>query len=173
MPATLLIVDDEKNTRAGLGLALEEDYEVYLASSADEAFNLMEAERFDVVLTDLRMAGKSGLKVIDHCLTQPHRPICIMMTAYGNVETGGGDAPQHIDFLTKPVNLEKLEMLIQRALKSRTLERKMWSCTSVWTRNTALTVSSATPRVWWTYWTKSSWWRPRRQPCCSRGRRGR
>ena len=69
MPATILIVDDEKNTREGLELALEDDYDIFLASSADEAFNLMEMERFDVVLTDLRMAGKSGLKVIDRAIS--------------------------------------------------------------------------------------------------------
>ena len=123
MPATILIVDDEKNTREGLGLALEDDYEVYMASGADEAFNLMEAEIFDVVLTDLRMAGKSGLKVIDKAITLPNRPICIMVTAYGNVETAVEAMRRGaFDFLTKPVSLEKLEILIQRALKSRTIE---------------------------------------------------
>lgn len=125
MPATILIVDDEKNTREGLGLALEDDYEVYLASGADEAFNLMEADTFDVVLTDLRMAGKSGLKVIDHTLTLPNRPICVMMTAYGNVETAVEAMRRGaFDFLTKPVNLEKLEILIKRALKSREIEEE-------------------------------------------------
>jgi DNA-binding NtrC family response regulator len=123
MPATILIVDDEKNTREGLCIALEEEYEVYMATGADEAFNLMEAETFDIVLTDLRMAGKSGLKVIDRAITLPNRPICIMMTAYGNVETAveamrGGA----FDFLTKPVSLEKLEILIKRALQSRLIE---------------------------------------------------
>ena len=123
MPATILIVDDEKNTREGLSLALEEDYEVYMASGADEAFNLMEAESFDVVLTDLRMAGKSGLKVIDRAITLPNRPICIMMTAYGNVETAVEAMRRGaFDFLTKPVSLEKLEILIKRALQSRQLE---------------------------------------------------
>ena len=87
MPASILIVDDERNTREGLSAALEGEYDVFLASNADEAFNLMEAQAFEVVLTDLRMAGKSGLKVIDHCLEQANRPIAIMMTAYGNVET--------------------------------------------------------------------------------------
>ncbi len=123
MPATILIVDDEKNTREGLGLALEDDYEVYMASGADEAFNLMEAETFDVVLTDLRMAGKSGLKVIDKAITLPNRPICIMMTAYGNVETAVEAMRRGaFDFLTKPVSLEKLEILIKRALQSRQIE---------------------------------------------------
>ena len=123
MPATVLIVDDEKNTREGLQLALEEDFEIYTASGAEEAFNLMEVETFDVVLTDLRMAGKSGLKVIDHAIKLPNRPVCIMMTAYGNVETAVEAMRRGaFDFLTKPVNLEKLEIIIKRALKSRTLE---------------------------------------------------
>jgi len=125
MPATILIVDDEKNTREGLGLALEESYEVYMASGAEEAFNLMEAETFDVVLTDLRMTGKSGLKVIDRAITLPNRPICIMMTAYGNVETAVEAMRRGaFDFLTKPVSLEKLEILIKRALQSRQVEEE-------------------------------------------------
>ena len=123
MPATILIVDDEKNTREGLSLALEDDYEVYMASGAEEAFNLMEAESFDVILTDLRMTGKSGLKVIDRAITLPNRPICIMMTAYGNVETAVEAMRRGaFDFLTKPVSLEKLEIIIKRALQSRTIE---------------------------------------------------
>ncbi|MFP4203018.1 MAG: sigma-54-dependent transcriptional regulator [Opitutales bacterium] len=123
MAATILIVDDEKNTREGLAHALEEEYEIYTASGADEAFNLMEAETFDVVLTDLRMVGKSGMKVIDRAINLPNQPICIMMTAYGNVETAVEAMKRGaFDFLTKPVNLEKLEMLIQRALQSRKME---------------------------------------------------
>ena len=123
MPATILIVDDEKNTREGLSLALEEDYEVYMASGAEEAFNLMEAETFDVILTDLRMAGKSGLTVIDRAIKLPNRPICIMMTAYGNVETAVEAMRRGaFDFLIKPVSLEKLEIIIKRALQSRTME---------------------------------------------------
>ncbi|MGB0334029.1 MAG: sigma-54-dependent transcriptional regulator [Opitutales bacterium] len=125
MPATILIVDDEKNTREGLGLALEDDYDVYMASGAEEAFNLMDAETFDVVLTDLRMAGKSGLKVIDRAIKLPNRPICIMMTAYGSVETAVEAMRRGaFDFLTKPVSLEKLEILIKRALQSRQIEEE-------------------------------------------------
>ena len=113
MPATLLIVDDEKNTREGLSIALMEDYEVYTASGADEAFNLMEAETFDVILTDLRMAGKSGLKVIDHAIQLPNRPICIMMTAYGNVETAVEAMRRGaFDFLTKPVRFQHLAVVV-------------------------------------------------------------
>jgi DNA-binding NtrC family response regulator len=126
MPATILIVDDEKHTREGLMLALEDEYDVYIASDADEAFRLMESEPFEVVLTDLRMTGKSGMKVIDRAMTLPRHPIVIMMTAYGNVETAVEAMKRGaFDFLTKPVNIEKLEILIRRALKSRSTEAQV------------------------------------------------
>lgn len=125
MPATILIVEDEKNTREGLSLVLQENYDIYEAANAEEAFRLMDAELFDVILTDLRMAGKSGLSVIDKATTLPNKPLCIMMTAYGNVETAVEAMRRGAyDFLTKPVNLEKLEIIIKRALNSRELENE-------------------------------------------------
>src|ERR1051326_510272 len=87
MVPSVLIVDDEKHTREGLQQALAENYDVSLAANAEEAFNLMEAQPFDVILTDLRMPGKSGLKVIDKALALPPRPAVLMMTAYGNIDT--------------------------------------------------------------------------------------
>jgi DNA-binding NtrC family response regulator len=123
MVPSVLIIDDEKHTREGLQQALEEHYDVSVASSADEAFNLMDAQEPDVIVTDLRMPGKSGLKVIDKALALPGRPVVIMMTAYGNIESAVEAMKRGaFDFLTKPVNLEKLEILIQRALKTKTLE---------------------------------------------------
>ncbi len=123
MVPSVLIVDDEKHTREGLQQALADNYDVSVAGSADEAFNLMEAQEFDVILTDLRMPGKSGLKVIDKALTLPNKPAVLMMTAYGNVETAVEAMKRGaVDFLTKPVNIERLEVLIQRALKTKTLE---------------------------------------------------
>lgn len=123
MVPSVLIVDDEKHTREGLQQALEDNYDVSAASSADEAFNLMDAQEFDVILTDLRMPGKSGLKVIDKALTLPNKPAVLMMTAYGNIESAVEAMKRGaVDFLTKPVNIERLEVLIQRALKTKTLE---------------------------------------------------
>jgi DNA-binding NtrC family response regulator len=123
MVPAVLIVDDEKHTREGLQQALAEHYDVTVAASADEAFNLLDAQPFDVVLTDLRMPGKSGLKVIDKALALPQRPAVIMMTAYGNIDTAVEAMKRGaVDFLTKPVNIERLEVLIQRALKTKTLE---------------------------------------------------
>lgn len=123
MVPSVLIVDDEKHTREGLQQALEDSYDVSVAANADEASNLMAVESFDVVVTDLRMPGKSGLKVIDKALAQANRPAVLMMTAYGNIETAVEAMKRGaVDFLTKPVNIERLEVLIQRALKTKTLE---------------------------------------------------
>ena len=123
MLSSVLIVDDEKHTRDGLRQALEDYYDVSVAASAEEAFNQLESQEFDVVLTDLRMPGKSGLKVIDRALALPNKPAVIMMTAYGSIDTAVEAMKRGaVDFLTKPVNIERLEVLIQRALKSRTLE---------------------------------------------------
>jgi two-component system response regulator AtoC len=123
MFASVLIVDDEKHTREGLQQALEDNYDIYLAQDAEEAFNLLESEPFDVVITDLRMPGKSGLTVVDKALGLAKRPVVLMMTAYGNVETAVEAMKRGAsDFLTKPVNLGKLEILIQRALQSKSIE---------------------------------------------------
>src|SRR6187431_3269180 len=123
MVPSVLIVDDEKHTREGLQQALSDNYDVTIAANADEAFNLFETQTFDVVLTDLRMPGKSGLKVIDKTLSLPNRPAVLMMTAYGNIEMAVEAMKRGaVDFLTKPVNIERLEVLIQRALKTKTLE---------------------------------------------------
>ena len=123
MVPSVLIVDDEKHTREGLQQALAENYDVTVAGNADEAFNLMDAQPFDVIVTDLRMPGKSGLKIIDKALALPNRPAVLMMTAYGNIETAVEAMKRGaVDFLTKPVNIERLEVLLQRALKTKTLE---------------------------------------------------
>ena len=74
MVPSVLIVDDEKHTREGLQQALIDTYDVTVAANADEAFNLMDAQPFDVILTDLRMPGKSGLRVIDKALALQNGP---------------------------------------------------------------------------------------------------
>jgi two-component system, NtrC family, response regulator AtoC len=123
MVPSVLIIDDEKHTREGLKEALSENYDVAIAASADEAFNLMDTQAYDVILTDLRMPGKSGLKVIDRALALANKPAVIMMTAYGNVDTAVEAMKRGaVDFLTKPVNIERLDVLIRRALKTKTLE---------------------------------------------------
>ncbi|MDG1132551.1 MAG: sigma-54 dependent transcriptional regulator [Opitutales bacterium] len=125
MKINLLIVDDEPHTREGLELALEDEFEVFTASSAKEAANALEEEEFQVILTDLRMPGDSGMSVIDHAIRHPSKPLCIMMTAYGEVEVAVEAMKRGaFDFLPKPINLEQLELLIKRGLKERSLENE-------------------------------------------------
>ncbi len=117
---TLLIVDDEKNTRDGLRDALDDHFEVYVAADVAGAMAIMESDPPDVVVTDLRLAGESGMDLIDTLVKRPAPPICIMMTAYGSVDTAVR-AMKHgaYDFVTKPVNIDHLEIMIRRALRER------------------------------------------------------
>jgi DNA-binding NtrC family response regulator len=120
MLPSLLIVDDEKNTRDSLGQLLNDSYEVFFAKNFDDAVTLMKNTKFDIILTDLRMAGKSGLFVVEEALRRPYNPICIVMSAYGSVETAVEAIKRGAyDFVTKPLDFEKLEMLMRRALAAR------------------------------------------------------
>src|SRR5437762_2167606 len=118
----ILIVDDEKHTRDGLRRLLENDYDVYVAGDIASAMNVLEREHVDLVLTDLRLGGEDGMQLIDRALKMPQPPICIMMTAYGSVDTAVEAMKRGAyDFVTKPLNLDKVEMLISRALRDRKL----------------------------------------------------
>ena len=125
MNPTILIVDDEKHTREGLRVALEERFDVYVAASAQEALNILNNDAVDLMVTDLRLGGEDGMNLIDRALRLPHPPICIMMTAYGSVDTAV-EAMKHgaYDFVTKPINIDRLEILINRALRGRETEKE-------------------------------------------------
>ena len=125
MQPTILIVDDEKHTRDGLRQLLENQYDVYVAADIAGAMDVLEREHVDLLLTDLRLAGDDGMQLIDRALKMPHPPICIMMTAYGSVDTAVEAMKRGAyDFVTKPLNLDKVEILIARALQSRKLEQE-------------------------------------------------
>jgi two-component system, NtrC family, response regulator AtoC len=122
---TILIVDDEKHTRDGLRHLLENDYDTYVAEDIRGAMDVLEREQIDLVLTDLRLAGEDGMTLIDRALKLPHPPIVIMMTAYGSVDTAVEAMKRGAyDFVTKPLNLDKVEMLIARALQTRRMEQE-------------------------------------------------
>ena len=125
MQPTILIVDDEKHTRDGLRRLLEDKYDVYVAADIAGAMDVLEREQIDVLLTDLRLGGEDGMQLIERALKRPHPPICIMMTAYGSVDTAVEAMKRGAyDFVTKPLNLDKVEMLIARALGSRRIEQE-------------------------------------------------
>jgi two-component system response regulator AtoC len=121
---TLLIVDDEKTQREGLRAALEDRYDVYLAEDAKTATELLEREHFDVLLTDFRLPGEDGMKLIARAKSLSRPPVCILMTAYGSEEVAveamkrGAD-----DYIAKGrMQIDELEMRIARSLKQQKLE---------------------------------------------------
>ncbi len=123
MLPTLLIVEDERATREGLRSALEEDFEVYTAAGTSEAMAILKTEPIKLLLTDLRLGGDSGMDLLDAALALPEPPLAIMMTAYGSVDTAVEAMRRGAwHFVTKPLNLDEVEMLLKRALRTRTLE---------------------------------------------------
>jgi DNA-binding NtrC family response regulator len=122
-PAVVLVVDDDKNTREGLARALRPEYEVLLAEGADRALELLGERPVDVMLSDVRMPGLDGLALLQRALARDPQPVCIMLSAYGNVETAVEAMKRGAyDFLMKPVNLDHLDMLVRRALRARVVE---------------------------------------------------
>jgi DNA-binding NtrC family response regulator len=125
MLGTILIVDDEKHTREGLRQSLEEEFDVYTASNIDEALNVLDADRIDLVLTDLRLGGEDGMALIEKVLQRARPPICILMTAYGSIATAVEAMRKGAyDFVTKPINLDELGMKIRRAINGQRLEQE-------------------------------------------------
>jgi DNA-binding NtrC family response regulator len=125
LQSTVLIVDDEKHTRDGLRRLLENDYDVYVAADIAAAIDVLEREQIDVLLTDLRLGNEDGMLLIDRALKMSRPPICIMMTAYGSVDVAVEAMKRGAyDFVTKPLNLDKVEILISRAVQSRKLEQE-------------------------------------------------
>jgi len=125
LQATILIVDDEKHTRDGLRQLLDDNYDVYVAADIAGAIDVLEREQVDVLLTDLRLGTEDGMTLIERALKMPRPPICIMMTAYGSVDLAVEAMKRGAyDFVTKPLNLDKVEMLIARAVQGRRLEQE-------------------------------------------------
>ncbi len=119
----ILIVDDEKNTRDGLARALRRNYDVLLAENGPRALELLDENTVDVMLSDVRMPGLDGLTLMQRALAHSSQPVCILLTAYGTVETAVEAMKRGAyDFLTKPVNLDRLDLLVQRAIRERDRE---------------------------------------------------
>lgn len=125
MKAKLLVVDDEKNTREALRRALDDTFEVYLAVNVAGAQNILKSDSMDVVLTDLRIGSESGLDVIQLAQKQSPPPPCIVMTAYGSVESAVEAMRQGAyDYLTKPLDLDRAQLLLMRAVQTIRVEQE-------------------------------------------------
>ena len=116
----ILIVDDDDVIRDTLYELLSEEYICQTAETAERALARLEADSYDVVLTDISMPGLSGLELLGHILQKfPGTPV-IMISAIGDHEHAEGLIKLGaFDFLLKPFTLEVVERSVQRALEYR------------------------------------------------------
>ncbi|MBP3607225.1 MAG: sigma-54-dependent Fis family transcriptional regulator [Treponema sp.] len=123
MKFTILIIDDEKNIREGLAADFEMDgYNVKVAADGQEGLDYISKGDIDLVITDLRMPGISGEEVLQKITTQtPGIPV-IVLTGHGSIDSAVKAMHNGVyDFLTKPLNLEQLGLIVKKALKGREL----------------------------------------------------
>ncbi len=114
----ILIVDDEKRQREILELILtSEGYRANVAASGEAALRMVKNEHFDLVLTDLKMGGMSGLELMKNLTQVDSSIIVILMTAHGSIDSAK-EAIRHgaFDYLEKPLDQVRLLAVISQAL---------------------------------------------------------
>ena len=126
MKRNILVVDDEKYIREGLVAALELDgYNGLQAENGTQAWKMVNEQAIDMVITDLRMPDMGGAELLKRIYTTyPTIPV-VVLTGHGTIEDAV-TAMQNgaVDFLTKPVNLDHLSVLIKRSLAGKDLAEK-------------------------------------------------
>lgn len=132
--ARILIVDDEKSIRRTLRDILEyEDFTVEEAGDGQEGLNLALKEKFDIILSDIKMPKLDGMEFLDkYMATNPDTPI-VMISGHGNIETAVEAVKKGAyDFIAKPLDLNRLLVTIRNALdksklvsETRVLKKKV------------------------------------------------
>jgi two-component system response regulator AtoC len=124
---SVLIVDDERTlARAVKAFLIESGYEAEVAPDAEQALGLLEALRPDVVFSDLRLPGMNGVELLRRIREFDPSIAVIIMTAYGTIE-GAVEAVKlgAFDYLKKPVDLEELKLLADRAREHSQLQLEL------------------------------------------------
>ena len=126
MNGSILIVDDEKGQREILAMILRaEGYDICEASSAREALALLAKREFDLILTDLKMQGQSGLELLEQIMVDDPQQCVILMTAHGSIDSAVGAMKRGaFDYLEKPLERENLLLTIKRAFERIALVRE-------------------------------------------------
>jgi DNA-binding NtrC family response regulator len=119
----ILLVDDDKNTANGLRkILLQDGYDTSCTYTGKEASNLIETEHFDIVITDMKLPDISGFSIIEKVKKKDIDIAVVMITAFSSIQTAidamkkGAD-----DYLTKPVNIEELELILKKIWEKRLL----------------------------------------------------
>ena len=125
MNASILVVDDDKLTRETLARSLADSYDTATAGSGAEALERIIGGGIELVLVDLCMPDMGGLDLQDQINRLEEPPLVIFITGHGNVETAVVAMKQGAcDFITKPVNLDRLGLLIEKSLETRNLRQE-------------------------------------------------
>jgi two-component system response regulator PilR (NtrC family) len=119
VPAQVLVVDDEPDLRTLYELTLlREGYRVDAAGTLAEAWEQLEAKKFDAVITDMRLPDGQGLELLHRMLAQQRGERCIVMTAYGSAENAVEALKAGaFDYLTKPVDLKQFRTVVASAIQ--------------------------------------------------------
>ncbi len=127
MAITVLIVDDEENARLNIGQYLtNKGYETLGAATLGEARAIVQSGTADVILLDVNLPDGYGPNLLNDTAALPVRPPIILITAYGDIDMAV-DAMKNgaHDFLTKPVEFERLERSLQRACELVSMRREL------------------------------------------------
>ncbi len=119
LPAKVLVVDDEPDLRTLYELTLlREGYRVEAAGTLAEAFQQLETQKFDAVITDMRLPDGQGLELLHRMLDLQRSERCIVMTAYGSAENAVEALKAGaFDYLTKPVDLKQFRSVVASAIQ--------------------------------------------------------
>lgn len=123
---TILIVDDEKNIVSGLEEAFTlESYNVLTAYDGKEAWDKVNSNNVDLVITDLRMPMMNGNELVEKISSSyPTLPV-IVLTGHGTIETAVESMRRGaVDFFTKPVDLDKLFLVVKKSLANSELQKQ-------------------------------------------------
>jgi two-component system response regulator PilR (NtrC family) len=115
--AKVLVVDDDETIRDTLHELLSEEYLCQTAETAEKAFAKLEADSYDVVLTDISMPGLSGLELLGHIRQKFPNTVVIMISGIGDEDHAQGLIKLGaFDFLLKPFTLEVVEKSVKKAV---------------------------------------------------------
>jgi DNA-binding NtrC family response regulator len=124
---SILVVDDEPNALKVLSAILIEDgYHVIESPSASNAIKILSEENVDVVITDLRMPGMSGIHLFDQIMNEHNDIPVIFLTAYGSVDSAVNAMTRGaFYYFIKPPDYVKLKSIIQKAIEQRLLKKEI------------------------------------------------
>jgi len=120
----ILAVDDELDMLSLLKMMVEgyTDHQVVVTNNPLEAKDLLQKERFDLVLTDLKMPGMDGMELLEFARRQDPDLLVLVITAFGSLETAEeAMAKGAFDYITKPFRKEQLLLAIDKAMRWREL----------------------------------------------------